>query len=182
MKNNKLIYISLILSILLFLIYILNNNYNNIINYFIDKYTDKADTVFVTRIDTIKEVKDTTIYKTIPKYIEKIKTDTFYTKEGKDTVLAVENKVYQDTLTCANDSIILQSFITGINSQRDSIKANWKRQETIITNTVEITKYIEKKRTFWNRFSVGPAITAGYDPINKQWGVLAGASVTFDIK
>ena len=142
---------------------------------------DKTDTVYKTRVDTIKAIKDTTIYKTVPKYIEILKTDTLYTKDGKDTVLSVENKTYQDTLTCANDTIILQSFITGVKSQRDSIKANWKRRETIITNTIEITKYVTPKKTFKDHFKVGPSVTAGYDMINRNWGVMAGLSfnVTF---
>lgn len=182
MKNNKLLYIALILSILSFLIIFLNNNYNNIINYIIDKYSNKVDTVYVT--DTL--YKDTTLYvfkdKLVPKYIEKVKTDTFYTKEGKDTIFETENKVYQDTLICEKDTAEFQIFTSGIKSNVDSINLKLRKSETIITNTVEITKYIEKKRTFWNRFSIGPAVTAGYDPINKQWGVLAGASVTFDIK
>ena len=93
-----------------------------------------------------------------------------------------QNKQYQDTFTCANDSIIIQNFISGINSNLDSTKVDWKRQETIITNTVEITKYIEKKRTFWNRLSIGPAVTAGYDPINKQFATTIGFGVFFDIK
>ena len=38
------------------------------------------------------------------------------------------------------------------------------------------------KRTFWDRFSFGPGVTAGYDPINKQFGIVVGASATFDLK
>jgi hypothetical protein len=38
------------------------------------------------------------------------------------------------------------------------------------------------KRTVWDRFSVGPSVTAGYDVINKQWGIMAGVSVTYDLK
>ena len=141
---------------------------------------DRVDTVFQTRVDTIKDIKDTTIYKTVPKYIEKIKTDTLYTKDGKDTILAVENKVYQDTLTCAKDSIILQSFITGVNSTRDSIKANWKRQETIITNTIEITKYVTPKKTFFSHFKVGVGVGYGYGFKNKDIEPFVGISVNYN--
>ena len=120
--------------------------------------------------------------KPVPKYIEIVKTDTFYKEDGTDTILKTENKQYQDTFTCANDSIIIQNFISGINSNLDSTKVDWKRQETVITNTVEITKYIEKKRTFWNRLSIGPAVTAGYDPLHKQFATTIGFGVFFDIK
>ena len=39
-----------------------------------------------------------------------------------------------------------------------------------------------EKRSFWSRFSFGPSVTAGYDVVNKQWGIMAGASATFDLK
>lgn len=38
------------------------------------------------------------------------------------------------------------------------------------------------KRGFWNRFSFGPGITAGYDPVNNRFGVVAGVTVSFDLK
>ena len=156
MKNNILIYISIIFIIILSIYF----NYNNIINYIIDRYSTKADTVFVT--DTIRRVDTLTVFKEkpIPKEVYLTRVDTFYTKDGNDTILKTENKVYQDTLCNKNDSIILQSYISGINSNLDSIKADWRKSETIITNTVEITKYIERKKSFLDRFSIG--IQAGY--------------------
>ena len=45
----------------------------------------------------------------------------------------------------------------------------------------DVTVFKKKKKTFWDRFSLGPGVTAGYDPINKQWGVVIGASATFDL-
>lgn len=182
MKNNKLIYIAIIILILLLSIFFIKNNYNNFINYILDKYANKADTVLVS--DTIITT-DTLLFmkeKPVTKYIETIKTDTVFSSNGDSIFLKTENKAYQDTFSCKNDTIILQSYISGINSNLDSIKADWRKSETVITNTTTITKYIEKKRTFLNRFSFGPSVTAGYDPINKQWGLLVGASITFDLK
>lgn len=177
MKKTKYIILIILTCILSIFLY---NNYNNIKEYIL--HVNRVDTVY--HSDTI--YKDTTLYiikeKPVPKYIEVVKTDTFYKKDGSDTLIKTENKQYQDTFTCANDSIIIQNFISGINSNLDSTKVDWKRQETIITNTIEITKYIEKKRTFWNRLSIGPAVTAGYDPINKQFATTIGFGVFFDIK
>ncbi len=46
----------------------------------------------------------------------------------------------------------------------------------------DVTVFNKKeKRTFWNRFSVGPSVTAGYDLINKQFGIMAGFSITYDL-
>lgn len=39
----------------------------------------------------------------------------------------------------------------------------------------------KEKRKFFDRFSFGPGVTAGYDPINKQFGVVIGVSATFDL-
>ena len=178
MKNNILIYISIIFIIILSIYF----NYNNIINYIIDRYSTKADTVCVT--DTIRHVDTLTFYKEkpVPKILEKIKTDTVFTSNGDSLFLKTENKVYQDSLCVQNDTAIVTNYISGINANLDSTKVQLRVTKETITNTVEITKYIEKKKTFWNRLSFGPAVTAGYDPVNKQWGVLIGGSVTFDIK
>lgn len=177
MKKTKYIILIILTCILSIFLY---NNYNNIKDYIL--HVNKIDTVYHTdtilKFDSIEIIKE----KPVPKYIEVVKTDTFYKKDGSDTLIKTENKQYQDTFTCANDSIIIQNFISGINSNLDSTKVDWKRQETIITNTVEITKYIEKKRTFWNRLSIGPAVTAGYDPLNKQFATTIGFGVFFDIK
>ena len=140
----------------------------------------ETDTIWSTKIDTIW--KDTTItkIKSVPKYIEKIKTDTVYTSNGDSIFLETENKIYNDTLTCKNDSIILQSYISGINSNLDSIKADWRKSETIITNTVEITKYIEKKKTFFDHFKVGVVVGYGYGFKNKDIEPFAGISINYN--
>lgn len=38
-----------------------------------------------------------------------------------------------------------------------------------------------EKRGFSDRLSVGPGITAGYDPVNRRLGVVVGVSVSFDL-
>lgn len=37
------------------------------------------------------------------------------------------------------------------------------------------------KKSFWQRFSVGPTVTAGYDVLNKKVGVTVGVGVTFNL-
>lgn len=151
---------------------LLQANYGYIKDYLYK--VNKIDTVYTT--DTV--YKDTTLYifkeKPVPKYIEVLKTDTFYKKDGSDTLLKTENKQYQDTFTCAKDSIIIQNFISGINSKLDSTKVDWKKSETIITNTVEITKYINKKKIHFS-----PTISAGYDPLNKNFGIMVGVGIAY---
>ena len=178
MKNNILIILAIIFSLVTFFI---SKNYTKFINYIIDNYSNKADTVLIS--DTITTVDTLTLFKDkpIPKKVYITKVDTFYTKEGNYTVFITENKIYQDTLCNKKDSIILQSYISGQNVQLDSIKADWRKSETIITNTVEVTKYIERPKKLWNRIHLQPQVTGGYDIINKQWGVTAGIGVGIDL-
>ena len=137
-----------------------------------------SDTVLQTKVDTL--YKDTVIEKTkyVPKEVIKLRTDTI----TKDTILTFEQKIYEDTLCNDKDSIILKSFISGVSSSLDSTSVAWKKHTTVITNTVEITKYVEKPKTFWNRVHIQPQITSGYDLINHQWGIMGGIGLGLDIK
>lgn len=51
-------------------------------------------------------------------------------------------------------------------------------------NTIsDVTVFKKKEKIkFKDRFIIGPSITAGYDPLNKNVGVMVGVSVTFDIR
>lgn len=137
-----------------------------------------SDTVLQTKVDTL--YKDTVIEKTkyVPKEVIKLRTDTI----TKDTILTFEQKIYEDTLCNDKDSIILKSFISGVSSSLDSTSVAWKKHTTVITNYVEITKYVEKPKTFWNRFHIQPQITSGYDLINHKWGIMGGIGLGIDIK
>jgi hypothetical protein len=45
---------------------------------------------------------------------------------------------------------------------------------------VTVFKKKEKKKLM-DRISIGPGATAGYDPINKNWGVMVGIGVSYDL-
>lgn len=139
--------------------------------------TITSDTVTVVEFDTI--FKDTTIIKTkyIPKKVEVIRTDTI----TKDTILNFEKKIYNDTLCNDKDSIILQSFIFGINSKLDSTSVVWKKHKEIVTNTVEITKYIEKPKKLLDRIHFQPQVGVGYGVMSKNIDMYVGVGVGIDI-
>lgn len=134
--------------------------------------TGTIDTVTVS--DTIW--KDTTIWKEkpVPKYIKVVKTDTI----TKDTVLQTENKSYIDTLCVQNDTAIVTSNIQGINAELLSTKVTLKKQEIIKTNTITITKYIEKPKKLFN---IQPQATFGYDALNRNWGAVIGIGVGINL-
>lgn len=171
-KSNTLIFIAIIMMAIAFFSLYFSKTPPNV---------NKTDTVYVS--DTIYKDTTLTIFKEKPvvKEVYLTKVDTFYTSEGKDTILKTESKLYQDTLCCKNDSIILKNYISGVNPTLDSIKADWRKQETIITNTVEITKYIEKKRTFLDRFSIGIGVGYGIGLNNKQFEPFIGVSFNYNL-
>lgn len=142
---------------------------------------DTTDTVFSTKIDTIW--RDTTITEKelVPKIITKIKTDTLFKENGDTVKLITESKRFDKTIISNKDTADVQVYTTGIETSLDSLKMRLKTHKEVITNTVEITKYVEKKKTFWNRFHIQPQVTGGYDIINKQWGITAGIGVGIDI-
>lgn len=170
MKNNTLITVSI-----LFLLIIFGGFYAS--KLFDNKVID-TDTIFSTKTDTLW--KDTTITKCklVPKYIEVIKKDTVYDKEQNPIELVSENKVYEDTLICAKDTAVVTSYIKGINASQDSIKVWLKKSEITKTNTIEITKYIEKKR---NRIHIVPNVSVGYGLVNKKPDIYVGIGIGLDL-
>lgn len=47
-------------------------------------------------------------------------------------------------------------------------------------NISDVTVF-KKKNKFWDNFSIGPSVNAGYDIVNKQFGVNVGISVTYKL-
>lgn len=49
------------------------------------------------------------------------------------------------------------------------------------SDITDVTVFKKKRKTFWDRFAAGPSVTAGYDIVNKNFGIMAGGSITFDL-
>lgn len=137
--------------------------------------SEKIDTVTVS--DTIWKTDSFEVVKPIPKYIKVVKTDTI----TKDTVLQTENKTYTDTLCVQNDTAIVTSNIQGINAELLSTEVMLKKQEITKTNTITITKYVEKPRTFKDHFSLGVGMGYGYGLNNKQFEPFIGVSFNYNL-
>lgn len=133
---------------------------------------EKTDTLQISDTAYIQHLPETIfIYKPIPKYITEVRVDTI----KENTILLTENKIYQDTIKCQEDSIIQEISITGINPTLDYSKVILKKQDKVITNTIEVTKFVKDKK----KLCFGPSITTGYDLVNKQWGIMAGVSLIY---
>lgn len=177
MKNNTLIFVSLaVCFITLGLIYLERKGYFDPREEVI-----KTDTVFTTKTDTLW--KDTTIVEKeiVPKYIVKKKVDTVYTKEGDTLNLITEAKRFDKRLISNKDTADLQIYTTGIETSLDSLKMRLKTHTDVITNTVEVTKYIQKKKTFWDRWHVGLQGGYGYTFKTKDLQPYVGVGISFDL-
>ena len=137
----------------------------------------KTDTVTIT--DTVW--KDTTITEKefVPKIIVKTKVDTFYTEKGDTVQLVTESKEFEKSIISDKDTADVKVYTSGINTSLDSLKMRLRTHS--VTNTVEITKYVERKKTFWDRFHFGVQGGLGYGIVKKNVDIYVGVGGSFDI-
>lgn len=177
MNSNTLIFISIaICFIILGFFYLDRSGYFDPMKEVINTYT-----VFTTKTDTLW--KDTTIVEKeiVPKYIIKKKVDTVYTKEGDTFNLITEAKRFDKRLISNKDTADIQIYTSGIETSLDSLKMRLKTHREIVTNTVEVKKYIQKKKTFWNRFHIGVQAGYGYGFNYKGLEPYVGIGASFDL-
>lgn len=142
----------------------------------------KTEVIEIEKVDTIQnydtafiQLPPEIIYieKQVPKYITEVKYDTI----KEETILITENKIYIDTLCNGNDSIILENSITGINPRLDYTKADWRKSDKVITNTITITKHIKDKK----HISVGLQGGYGYAFKSKELSPYVGFGINITI-
>ena len=137
--------------------------------------------MFTTKTDTFW--KDTTIYeKEIKeKKVVEIRRDTVYTEKGDTLQLITEAKTFEKRLISNKDTADVQIYTSGINTALDSLKMRLKTHKEVITNTVEVTKYVQKKKTFIDRFHIGLQGGYGYAFKSKELTPYVGVGVGFDL-
>lgn len=177
MNSNTLIFISIaICFIILGFFYLDRSGYFDPM-----KEVINTDTVFTTKTDTLW--KDTTIVEKeiVPKIIVKTKIDTLFKENGETVQLITESKRFDKTILSDKDTADVQVYTSGINTSLDSLKMRLKAHKEVITNTVEITKYVEKKKTFWNRWHIGIQAGYGYGLNYKGLEPYVGIGASFDL-
>ena len=133
------------------------------------------------KIETKPNVVDSVIYDTI-KVSETLMAKTYeYNSESNDTF---QYKLNINSYTEPNWyslNVRTKNKFTIVNKEEDGINhiTIGSNNNGNISNVTVFNK--KEKRKFLSRFSVGPSVTAGYDIVNKQWGIMAGVSVTFDL-
>ena len=177
MNSNTLIFISIaICFIILGFFYLDRSGYFDPM-----KEVINTDTVFTTKTDTLW--KDTTITEKelVPKIIVKTKIDTLFKENGETVQFITESKRFDKTILSDKDTADVQVYTSGINTSLDSLKMRLKAHKEVITNTVEITKYVEKKKTFLNRFHIGIQAGYGYGLNYKGLEPYVGIGASFDL-
>ena len=139
----------------------------------------------VVRVDTVT-LSDTlylhdtlTVDNPVPYLVEKVKTDTVFTPAGDTLQLVTETKKYEESIIQDQDTAVVKAQITGINAELDTVSVMFNRRQ--VTNTIEITKYIEKKRKFHERFHFSPNVSAGYGVFNRNLDVYVGFGVAYEL-
>ena len=178
MRNNTLIWVCLFIIIVILSIFYIDRNYNvrDIIN-----NVQKTDTIITTKTDTLW--KDTTIIEKefVPKTIVKTKTDTLFKANGDTIQLITESKRFDKSIVSDKDTADVEIYTSGINTSLDSLKMRFKTHREIVTNTVEVTKYVKEKKKFIDRFHIQPQVGVGYGVFNKKIDAYVGVGIGFDI-
>lgn len=166
-KQNKELYDSL-------------KQYKDKIDYIVQFYHEKEYNTG--QVHAKPNIIDSVVYDTIPYTVPPIAKTYEYTSEPNDTF---QYKLNVNSFTEPNWYSIqakVKNKFTIVNKEEggmNHITIEPGNGGTITNPTVWKKK---EKRSLWDRFSFGPGVTAGYDPINKQFGVVVGASATFDLK
>lgn len=154
--------------------------YKDKIDYIVQFYHEKEYNTG--QVHTKPNVIDSVVYDTIPVSVPQIARTYEYISEPNDTF---QYKLNVNSFTEPNWYLIqakVKNKFTIVNKEEggmNHITIEPGNGGTITDPTVWKKK---EKRSLWDRFSFGPGVTAGYDPINKQFGVVVGASATFDLK
>ena len=154
--------------------------YKDKIDYIVQFYHEKEYNTG--QVTTKPNIKDSIVYDTIPVTIPQIARTYEYVGEPNDTF---QYKLNVNSFTEPNWYSIqakVKNKFTIVNKEEggmNHITIEPGNGGTITDPTVWKKK---EKRSLLDRFSFGPGVTAGYDPINKRFGVVVGASATFDLK
>ena len=154
--------------------------YKDKIDYIVQFYHEKEYNTG--QVTTKPNIIDSVVFDTVKVTIPQVARTYEYTSEPNDTF---QYKLNVNSFTEPNWYSIqskVKNKFTIVNKEEggmNHITINPENGGTITNPTVWKKK---EKRNFLDRFSFGPGVTAGYDPINKKWGVMVGASATFDLK
>lgn len=180
----------------------LKNSYDNELKVYKSQHFDKQikELKHINKelYDSIKIYKDKISYLIKFRYEKKYTTDTVRkTANINNNLQDIKTYTYQNKNTDSiNYKLSIGSFSEPVWYKLDlKVSDNFTIVNTKVNNFNETTistshkGYIDnttiistpQKRSFWNRFSVGPSITAGYDINNNKFAVVVGVGISYKI-
>ena len=102
-----------------------------------------------------------------------------YDENGDTLELVTESKKYEKSLISGKDTADLKVYVSGIEPSLDSLEMRLKTHTEV--NTVEITKYVQKKKTFKDRFHLGLQVGYGLGLQSRKFDSYVGFGVSFDL-
>lgn len=166
-KENKQLYDSL-------------KQYKDKIDYIVQFYHEKEYNTG--HVHTKPNIIDSVVYDTVPMIIPQIAKTYEYITEPNDTFqYKLDVNSFTEPIWYSMNVKVKNKF-TIVNKEENGMNHIVIDPENggTITNPTVFKK--DKKRTFVDRFAIGPSVTGGYDLVNKQWGIMIGVSATFDLK
>ena len=127
--------------------------------------------------------RDTTIYEKqlVPKKIVETKIDTFYTDKGDTVQLKTEDKYFYKSSVMGLDTADVEIHTRGINTSLEELKMRLRLHQVNTTETVEIIKYVEKKKRFIDRFHIGFQVGYGLGLKNRDFEPYVGFGGSMDL-
>lgn len=126
------------------------------------------------------------------KYIYKTKTDTitvekFTQKEDSIWTVEVDNDTVKTNIEIKANDLKWCNVTTEINDTFKIITQHNDNTNEVITEiehspnvTITDTDMWHKKKKWTDNFHHGPSVTAGYDIINKRFGMMVGYSIIYE--
>lgn len=142
----------------------------NIYQYKTKALPPRTDTVEKVRWDTMHDTSPEKRHERRTRYVPVPDSVFIHDTVTGERVLSIVQRTYTDdsTYTAYVSGARVDSF-----PRLDSIITRQRTLERIVTRTVYM-----KKGGF--SVKVRPAVTAGYDPVRRSWGVMAGVAVVPD--
>lgn len=140
------------------------------------EFIEKVDTTIIR--DTVWRDTIITEKQIIPKEVIKKKVDTVYTNLGDTLLLVTESKVFEKRLLSSKDTADVTIYTTGINTSLDSLKWRLKTHSTHTTETVTITKYVDRKKKW---IQIQPQAGFGYGVFGKQCDMYVGLGIGINL-
>jgi hypothetical protein len=140
-------------------------------------------------VESVVQVKYKYVYNTDTVFVEKEEPD--WLKQIKDSVYNISSetdsisynlKINAKYLKWYQLDFKLKDEFLLVNREKDGINELMVKLGLGGSTIENVTAVHRKNNTFWDRFSIGPSVTFGYDMVNRNIGCTVGVGISFNFK